>query len=286
MSRRPSPLVLLVLLAALGTGAAGQSLVTEVLTVSHRPAAQLLETLRPLVPEPGSLSAFQNQLLVRTSPDNLKILREVLARLDRAPVNLMVSVRHTVNDDVRRDLAAARLSAGGRAGGQAGARVGGGGARVESGSDGVRASARIRSTRETARERDVQRVRVLEGYPAFIRTGRSVPVGRRDVVTTARRGVVVDSIEYEEVSRGFYVRPVLSADTVTLEIAPRRDRLDSGGAIERRGAETVVSVPLGRWTRIGGVSQSGDRKTSGLAAATTERRDRDYRLFIKVDRVD
>ena len=107
MTRRIRP-ALRALLAALALLAApavpAQNLVTEVIPVGYRSAAELVPILQPLIPPPGGVSGISNQLVIRTTPENLEEIRGVLASIDRAPANLMISVRHTLDEEIRRDL--------------------------------------------------------------------------------------------------------------------------------------------------------------------------------------
>jgi len=100
-----------VLAAALGAAAGmlaplarGEEMVTEVITVGFRSADELIAILRPLVPRPGSVSGLSNKLVIRTTPSNLAEIRSILAELDRAPANLLISVRHEIDEEIRRDL--------------------------------------------------------------------------------------------------------------------------------------------------------------------------------------
>ena len=254
-------------------------LVIEVIPIGFRDVDELLPVLSPLVPSPGSIGGFQNQLVVRSTPQNIAEIRQVLASLDRAPVNLMVSVRQTVNEDVRRDLLAAsgRLSSG-----DVSASVGAGAGATGSGVD-----LRIIGTRQGSDDRDVHSVRVLEGREAFISTGKSLPLGERRLIVGGGGVVVQDSVRYQEVNSGFYVRARLSGATVSVEVAPQRMKTSTtgGGAIDVQQASTVVSGRLGQWMEIGGVSTSSAGSGSGIAYSTASRSSSNRGIFLKVDRL-
>lgn len=65
----------------------------EVISLRHRTAEQVIPVLRPLLEPGGALSGQGNQLIVRTSPENLAQLRQVLDSIDRPQRRLMISVR-------------------------------------------------------------------------------------------------------------------------------------------------------------------------------------------------
>lgn len=93
-------------------------------------------------------------------------------------------------------------------------------------------------------------VRVLEGAPAFIRMGRSIP---GHVVTMSPYGTSV-SDAYRDVSSGFYVMAHISGDTVTLEASPMYEQ-PVGGGIDMQKLSTKVSGKVGQWMELGGAGR-------------------------------
>ena len=262
-------------------------MVTEVVPAGFRSAEELAAVLRPLVPPPGSVSGFAGQLIIKTTPANMAELKHVLATLDKAPANLLVTVKYSLDAEVSRDLAEARVEV--RAGdvrARAGRVSPGPGARIGVQRGDLDAAARIQRSTRTRRSDDAQSVRVLEGKEAFIHSGESVPVGESTVVVTGAGVSVSEGIRYEEYGAGFYVRPRLSGDTVNLDIIPNRRlrRGDSSAAVQE--ASTSVSGLLGRWMEIGGVSQSSTRSSRDLGSSRTRTTRRDDRIFVKVERLD
>ena len=83
---------------------AASDLVTEVITAGYRPVDEIVRILKPMVPRPGSVSGAYGKIIVRTTPENMREIKQILATLDRAPENLMISVRYSINEEVRRDL--------------------------------------------------------------------------------------------------------------------------------------------------------------------------------------
>ena len=284
-------IIRLVLLAAalLGAGqAAAERMVTEVVTVGYRPVEEIIEILRPLVPRPGSVSGAYGKLVIRTTPDNMRELKEILATLDKAPANLLVSVRHTLTSEVERDLTEVYGEVrGGDVSAAAGTRRGNRGVVISGGGDDASARVRIDRSRSAADDNDVQRMRVLEGKEAFIQSGSSVPERSRNVIVSGQGVTTIqESTSYRNVGSGFYVRARLNgADRVTVEIFPQRNTL-SGGRIETREASTVVSGRLGRWMEIGGVDQSSVSSRRGIGASSSTSASSGHAIYLKVDRLD
>ncbi len=279
------------LAALFARGATAQAMITEVIPIGFRRAEELLPIIRPLVPPPGSVGGIYNQLVVRTTPANMAEIRQVLASLDRAPANLLVSVRHTVNAAVRRDLleASGSLSSG-DVSVFAGANSGGnrGGVIILGGDGANQGRARVLQTESREDTRDVQSVRVLEGHEAFIRAGQSVPLGERRITVTGTGTLSVqEGVRYEDIDSGFYVIARLAGDIVTVDVSPRRRQRakSGGGVIDVQSASTVVSGPLGRWMEIGGVDTAETTRSGGITSSTRSARNRAQSIFIKVDRL-
>lgn len=283
-------LKLAVLLASLQASAIamGEELVTEVIPLGYRSVTEILPILRPLVPPPGTVAGLYTTLVIKSDVRTIEAVKQILRELDRAPQNLMVTVRHGISDSLRRsegeaaiviDQGDVRLAAGGLRQGGA----------LASGSDGAsRAGVRVFDTRSTTRGREVQRLRVLEGHQAFIRVGESVPLAQRSIITFGGITSVQDSIEYRDVTSGFYVRPRLSGDRVLLEISPHRAQLSArgGGAIDIQEATTTVSGRLGDWIPIGGHSNQAQHSGAETLYSTRAYETETRSLFLKVDLVD
>ena len=122
-------LVLICIGLAPGTTSAAGAMVTEVFTAGYRPVDELVHILRPMVPKPGSVSGAYGKIIIRTTVENMRGVKEILATLNRAPANLLISVRYSLNEEVRRDLYEAFGQASGDNVGISTGRTAGGGGR-------------------------------------------------------------------------------------------------------------------------------------------------------------
>jgi hypothetical protein len=282
----PRLIVSFLLLATLAGPAAAARMVTEVIPVGFRDADEVVEILRPLVPPPGSISALYNKLIVKTTPENLRELKEVLQSLDRAPANLLVSVKHTLDEEVRRDLA------------QAFGEVRSGDVTVSTGRTAKRrrgltieyddgessGGVNVVQGRRRSDSENVQTVRVLEGKEAFIGTGTAAPFPEQTTIVQDGRVIVQNTVTYAEATNGFYVRPRLTGDRVTLDIFPSANRF-RGSKIEIRETSTTVSGRLGRWMEISGVTGSSRQSRSEIGRASSRSSASDYVVYVKVTRL-
>lgn len=287
-----SPLTATIVAGLLWGGIAqcAERLITEIYTVGFRPVNELVALVRPLVPAPGTVVAYADKLIVKATEATQADVKRILAEVDRAPATLLVSVRHTLNAEVQRDLnqVYARIEndvVGVNAGREpdpdsTGLQVGVGGGDAAAG-------ARVLRTERLGADRDVQSVRLLEGQEAFIQTGVSVPTAEGALTITGIGVVGWRSLRYRDVTKGFFVRPRLTRNGVSVEITTHRDTLNpgGGGAFDLRSSATTVSGSLGRWMQVAGVSEVSGRSAAGIAHATRSRAHSDYAVYLKVDRL-
>lgn len=264
-------LVVMLMCAAL---VAAQSTVLEVIDLKYRNAQEVLPVLQPFVAREGSISALNNQLIVRTTPQNLAELRKILDGIDKRPRRLKITVSQDVD-----------LSATGRGASVAGT-IGGDNAAVTVPGAPGRAQTRVYSSQSAGAERGGQTVQVLEGNIAFIRVGESVPITTRQTLTPLGPRAI-ESTQFRDATSGFYARPRTSGDRVTVEIAGNRDRFTNPatGATSIQRFDTVVSGRLGEWIELGGSTQRGETDESGIAYRSSEARRDERRLYLKVEEV-
>lgn len=263
-----------------------QDLKLEIIPLRHRLTDEVLPVLQPLVAPGGTLSGMNNQLIIRTTETNLAELKQVLARIDQAARRLKIYVRQ----DVAGTGQVGEQSLSGRyRSGEVGVEVPG------RGRDGLSISAgngnevryRTYSTQGGSDERNLHFVQAIEGQPAFISTGQSIPVPNQTITYGASGVFVTEGIQYRDHNSGFYVVPRVNGEQVTLSISPQRERLDptGGGAIDTQSVQTTVTGQLGEWIDLGGVNQEY-RDESGVNLTHTRRYGTEARgLFVKVEEI-
>ncbi|MGH8621143.1 MAG: secretin N-terminal domain-containing protein [Burkholderiales bacterium] len=272
------------------TGARAQQTVLEVIPLRYRTAPEVIQILQPMLAREGSLSGFQGQLVVRTTPANLEEIKRILASLDTPPRQLVITVRQDA--DAGRSASTAEVS--GSVGGEHGrvtvpgtrdAR--GGNAVLREGDDSVRLH--VLEGSGSRGERNTQSVRVMEGREAFLRIGESMPVRERQVQRSVVGGRVVEQVvettQYRDAAGGIYVLPRVSGDRVTLDISAQRESLlrPAQGGANVQSLVTTVSGRLGEWIEIGGVSRGASGQRSELLGRTTTTARDSRRVQIKVE---
>ena len=262
--RQPLRLALFAWLFLVSLASLAQTL--EIIELKHRPAGQLLPVLQPLLASGGSISGTGFQLIVRTTPANLAQLRQVIASLDRAQRQLLISVRQDFGGVAR----------GGGVGGQI---------VLAPGASGARGSVFERSG--TAQDNVSQQLRVQEGNQAYISTGESTLVQQRSVTRTVNGVIVSETALPRDFNTGFYVTPRVNGESVFLEIGAQRDtRADLGpGSANTNRVVSTISGRLGEWIELGVVNQSQSADTRGLMSRSSDAGAQERRVHVRVEEV-
>ena len=276
-----------------GAAVLAQSTVLEVIPLRYRQPSEVIPIIQPMLAREGSVSGYQGQLVVRTTPANLEEVKRLLAALDTAPRQLLITVRQDAAAERSRSQADISANVGGDH-----ARVvipptsrdpRGGSVAVGSGDDSVRVHAL--EGRSIEGDSGTQTVRVMEGREAFVRAGQSAPVRERQVQRTVVGGKVVErvveSTQYQDVASGFYVLPRLSGDRVMLDISQQREALLRGasGTASVQGVVTTVSGRMGEWIEIGGVDRDTSSQQSALLGRSSATARDSRRILIKVEEI-
>ena len=223
---------------------------TEVLPLQHRSSAELLPAAQAFIAKDGTVSAFENKLIVNASPERIDDLRALLQQLDTAPKRLLISVDN--NDSNFQDN---------------------------------RGNARVIHYGTSNREGGMQQVQASEGQPALIQVGQSIPITS---TSTDGYGRIESNTEYRNVTQGFYVTPSLSGDTVRLQISTNNDRISQERAdvVKVQSTDTTVTGKLGEWITLAGYNQQSQAERSASSRSYSTQRGENMTLRVKVDLLD
>ncbi|MGF6592078.1 secretin N-terminal domain-containing protein [Pseudomonas sp. 2835] len=223
---------------------------TEVLPLSHRTSAEILPAAQAFIGQDGSVSAFENKLIVNAEPERIDDLRTLLQQLDTAPRRLLISVDN--NDSNFQD---------------------------------DRGNARVIRYGTANREGGLQQVQASEGSPALIQVGQSIPITS---TSTDGYGRVQSDTEYRNVTQGFYVTASVTGDTVHLNISTNNDRMsqERPDVVKVQSTDTKVSGKLGEWITLAGVNQQSQSERSASTLSYSTQRGENMTLRVKVDALD
>jgi type II secretory pathway component GspD/PulD (secretin) len=255
-------LVLLALATCLASPAAwSQSL--QIIHLQHRSAEEVIPVLQPLLEPGGALSGQDYKLFVRASSANVAQLRQALAQIDRAPRQLLVSVRRGTSQELEREALGGSLA---------------------TGSDGSRATVHATDSAAQRTGNGIASVQVLEGNSAFIATGSSVPFVTAIAAGGGRRPWIAGSTSYRDISSGFTVTPRLSGEQVVLDISQQSQQVNSNNRdIQTQSLSTQVTGRLGEWIQLGGVSESSSSTRSGILSRSYSTQSDAQSVWVKVE---
>ena len=263
-----------------------QQMQVEVIDLYARNADEMVRLLRPMLAPGGSIRAFRDKLVISTTPQNLADLRRILEQVDAPPRQLLITLRQDVSSrSEERNLEIAGSVGGSHARVAAPERLpdAGAGAQVRGG-DSNHVDVRIDSNSADVTGGSQQTFRVIEGEPAFIAMGESVPIQ----IQSAGGNAHGRPVEYHNIVSGFYAMARLQGGRVTIQLASRADTLidRKTGAAHIERISSVVSGRLGEWLEVGGVVRSAQMENSGTIyqqdAASADQR----RAYIKVEELD
>ena len=260
----------------------------EVIPLQNRMVDDVIPIIRPLVAPGGTITGMNNQLIVKTTPSNLAEIKQILNRIDHAPRKLMITVKQNIggNSHLREDSLTGEYVSDN--------------IQINTGHDhsneGLSISAgdknsnvRYRTLNSTARadDRNTFKVQALEGRPAFINQGQSIPVDSSTAYVTKHGVVVNQSTDYYETRSGFYVLPRLNGNQVTLLVATDLSSVQPGShpTANVQGVETTVTGRLGQWMELGGIDQSFNHGTRENFSSSSVHGQELRTVLIKVDEI-
>ena len=249
----------------------------RVMTLRHVSVDSVLPMVRELLQGRGQVSKWENRLIINATPDEISTIEEVLGQIDVVPVMLRIAVR-TENRSA-----------------QAGNRIGT--AIMGPGGEGASRPAERPSPAERKLGNTVEEVeyllRVRDGGQGFIMIGQSVPYVREMLALAGRHAAGYgQSVDFQTINTGFWVRPVLEGEVASLDIRPHLEGFQKSAAgpgglpqpIDLQSLVTTVRVPLGRWVDLGGFLREADEVSRAVVTWRTGNSREEKTIWIKVDR--
>jgi type II secretory pathway component GspD/PulD (secretin) len=256
----------------------------RIIQLKHRTAAEVIPLIRPLLGPDDALSSMDYRLIIRTSDKNLKEVERILGQIDVAREQLRITVEQAIAD--QRDNVSQSVSGEIRV--KDNARItlpekspDEGGLIIQK--DKLRYNTISRAT--TARNINSQTIMTQDGQRAYIRIGQSVPHVKRILALGRRHPVLIQDIEFQNVTTGFEVVPRVRGDRVQLEITPRLSSLQNPGTglVNFQELSTTVETKRGEWLDLGQIlgNRSEVERAILESAATTSGEHRTVRLKVE-----
>ena len=247
----------------------------KIITLQHRFADDLLPIIQPLAGEGSVVTGMQNQLIIRTSPEKMAEIEQVIASMDVARINLKITVRRQGQFESSQN----GLDVSGRK------RIGNVAISTNRyprrARDGVQID--IQNNSSTTKQNNQQFINVVDGEFAFIQVGQSVPF-TQELRTFAHRYTHIQlTTKFVEVSTGFVVHPRSVGEQIELDITPRIAQLNQQGFIDFEELRTVVRVNKGEWFDLGGAMQQNDEVSRAILSFKNKAQTQNNVLNIRVD---
>ncbi|MCP4877799.1 MAG: hypothetical protein GY896_20275 [Gammaproteobacteria bacterium] len=261
------------------------------LQLRNRPAVEVIPIVKPMLRADDTISGHGFKIFLRASPQTVAEIKGMIAALDSPIKMLQISVFQGstrglgelgLGASIRIESGNASVGIG--AGSNENATAGGS---ITYGSNRGDVSISSISTRKRLQNSPIHQVRVAEGNPAYIETGKQIPYFSGAGWISQRGQGVTGGIEFKDVVTGFYVLPRVRGDNVNLEVSPFKNALgqSGGGNIETSAAGTTITGPIGEWLLIGGVSEQLKRTQGGTGSYASTKSRSNESIWIRADLV-
>ena len=262
ISRYLSVILLLIAGLSVTPSVSADDFALEVIPLHHRSAAELLPMLQDFIAKNGVIKAADDKLIIRTHPANLSELRKLITKLDVPLRSLLITVKQLSGESARQ---------------------------AEHRGDDSETPARSTRVWQTDSRDDAdrtQQLQVTEGAEAFIDVGRQIPISDF-ALSQSRSGTLMEQkTRYVGATTGFYVRPHLNGDTVSVEITPyqtTQSGVTTPPKFITQALHSTVTGKLGEWITIGASSTSIDEnKHKVIEYSTSQRGEQDRRILLRV----
>ena len=247
----------------------------KIITLQHRFAEEVLPVIKPLVGDDGTATAMQNNLIIRTSRNNMAEIEQLVSSLDTVRQNLKITIRR----NNKSDLGQSRTEITGRT------RIDN--VTVENGNRRINnqnsLALDIENYQHKSNLSNEQFIRVADGEQAFISVGQSIPYTQEWISLTNRYIGIQRSTAFINIDTGFAVRPRTIGNQVELDITPRFSQLNRNGFIDFTTLTTTVRVNRGDWLDIAGMMQQKDEVSDAILSTQSNIKSLNNQLLIRVE---
>lgn len=257
--------LLLIIFSSLASLSVAADTTLKVIALNNRPAAEIQPLIAPFLDSSDRVMANGSNLIIRSTPERLVELEQLINQLDQPLNNLLISVAQGRNINAQDMNAQASLKVA---------------IPIDQPSASSAAIKGYFDENEINRTDNItQQVRTLDGQAAHIQTGNVHPV-------QSRQGYhgLPDTTDYVDTTTGFAVIPRLNGNRVIIEVSPWSDRMQRNGAIETRSAHTTFTAELGEWVEIGGNIETSQYSQDGILSRSRSSRQDEMHLLIKVEK--
>ena len=70
-----------------------ESMKIEMIPMKNRMVEDVIPIIKPLIIKGGTVTGMNNQLILKTTPSNIELIKSILEQIDNAPRKLLISVK-------------------------------------------------------------------------------------------------------------------------------------------------------------------------------------------------
>jgi len=275
--RKRTLIIALAILVVPLTILAGSSLAeVAVIKVNYRSASDILPLVETLLSPGGkaSLDTRTNTIIVNDTSEAVDKIQALVADMDKPAEQVRIRFRfQEAGLSKDRDLSASGKISGDRWSVATG----------RSRREGVHV--RARDTRVNRQGTTESFISVMSGSFAYIWVGRDIPFSERWVYLSRRYAHVVEKVNFQRVETGFEVRPVITGNSVHIEIVPRISSLEEGdrGVVRLTEASTTLTVTKGQWVSIAGANEQSSEVIQDILSTGSSSANSTLSLSLKVE---
>lgn len=247
-----------------------------VIKVNYRSASDILPLVKTLLSPGGkaTLDIRTNTIIVNDTSESVVKIQALVASMDRPAEQVRIRLRFQETGLSKdRDLSASGKVSGDRWSVATG----------RSRRDGVHV--RARDTRVNRQGTTESFISVMSGSFAYIWVGKDIPFTEQWVNLSRRYAHVVEKVNFQRVETGFEVRPVITGNSVHIEIVPRISSLEEGerGVVRLTEASTTMTVIKGQWVTIAGTSEQSNEVIRDILSTGSSSTNSTLSISLKVE---
>ena len=247
-----------------------------VIKVNYRSASDILPLVQTLLSPGGkaTVDTRTNTIIVNDTSESVAEIQGLVANTDKPGEQVRIRFKFQETGFSKdRDL-----SASGRVSGDRWSVASG-----RSRREGVHV--RARETRVNRQGTTESFISVMSGSFAYIWVGKDIPFAERWVYLSRRYAHMVENVNFQRVETGFEVRPVITGNSVHIEIVPRISSLEEGdrGVVRLTEVSTTLTVPKGQWVSIAGTSEQSSEVIRDILSTGSSSANSTLSLSLKVE---
>ena len=282
-------IIIFLVLTTYITASVAESMKIEIIPMKNRMVEDVIPIIKPLVIKGGTVTGMNNQLIVKTTPSNIELIKSILEQIDSAPRKLLISVKRSNNNKLNTEEDVLSIKFDSKNIKIKAPDISKKGVAIQN-KNSKGDVIRYRKSYEKSQEQEgnVFYVNTLEGNPAFINMGRLIPVKSQTNIVTSGAIIVQENIKHHNVSSGFYVTPKLQGDNVVLTISPHFAKINKKekNIVNVQKISTIIHGKLGKWVPIGGVDHSLSSSDKRNFINKKQYSNEKSNIFVKVEEVE